>query len=95
MICSGLSSSTRNIVTWSPLIKTYREYKNILNNIESAKELLTTEKDEEMREMARMELDELQELTELEEKIRVLLLPADPEDEKNAIVEIRAGTGGR
>jgi peptide chain release factor 1 len=78
-----------------PLIQTYREYKNIINNISSSKELLVTEKDEEMREMARMEIEELQEqIGPLEEKIRVQLLPADPEDEKNAIVEIRAGTGG-
>jgi peptide chain release factor 1 len=78
-----------------PLMKVCAEYKNIISNIESARELLSIEKDEEFREMARMELDELREKTEpLEEKIRVLLLPADPEDEKNAIIEIRAGTGG-
>ena len=78
-----------------PLISSYNEYRNILSNIKSAKELLATEKDEEMREMAREELEELQEREEvLEEKIKLLLLPEDPEDEKNAIVEIRAGTGG-
>jgi peptide chain release factor 1 len=78
-----------------PLMEIYREYKNIVSNIDSARTLLTTEKDEELREMARVELDELREKTEpLEEKIRLLLLPSDPEDEKNAIVEIRAGTGG-
>jgi peptide chain release factor 1 len=78
-----------------PLIRTYGEYKNIVNNINSSKELLATEKDEELREMAREEIEQLQEqIGPLEEKIRVQLLPADPEDEKNAIVEIRAGTGG-
>ncbi len=78
-----------------PLVKTYKVYRNILNNIDSAKEMLNNEKDEEMVEMARMELMELQEqLDPLEERIRFLLLPADPEDDKNAIVEIRAGTGG-
>jgi peptide chain release factor 1 len=78
-----------------PLIRVYGEYKNIISNINSARELLASEKDEELREMARVELDELREKTgPLEEKIRVLLLPSDPEDEKNAIVEIRAGTGG-
>lgn len=78
-----------------PLVNTYKEYRNILNNIESSRELLTNEKDEEMIEMARMEIGELQEqLDPMEEKIRLLLLPKDPEDEKNAIVEIRAGTGG-
>ena len=78
-----------------PLINTYKEYKNILSNIASAKKILETERDEEMRDMARMELDELEALIEpIKEKVRLLLLPADPEDDKNAIVEIRAGTGG-
>ena len=78
-----------------PLIAVYNDYKNIISNIDSAKEIISTEKDEELRQMAREELDELEEKIEpLEEKIRLLLLPSDPEDEKNAIVEIRAGTGG-
>jgi peptide chain release factor 1 len=78
-----------------PVVKTCREYKNIISNLDSAREILATEKDEELRDMARMELDELKEKKEvLGEKLRVQLLPADPEDEKNAIVEIRAGTGG-
>jgi peptide chain release factor 1 len=78
-----------------PLVEAYNEYKNILSNITSAKEILATEKDEEMREMAKMELEELEAKVEpLEENIKVLLLPKDPEDDKNAILEIRAGTGG-
>ena len=78
-----------------PIINAYNEYRNILSNINSAKEILTTEKDEEMREMAKMELDELEARIEpLEAEIKLLLLPADPEDEKNAVVEVRAGTGG-
>ena len=78
-----------------PLIDAFRKYKNILSNIQSAREILNAEKDEEMREMAKAELDELTEkIDPLEEEIRVLLLPADPEDNKNAIMEIRAGTGG-
>jgi peptide chain release factor 1 len=78
-----------------PLIDAFRKYKNILSNIQSAREILSAEKDEEMREMAKAELDELNEKIEpIEEEIRVLLLPADPEDNKNAIMEIRAGTGG-
>jgi peptide chain release factor 1 len=78
-----------------PIIQAYNEYQNILSNITSAKEILSTEKDEEMREMAKMELDELNERIEpLEDQIKFLLLPADPEDEKNAVVEIRGGTGG-
>ncbi|MEA3451399.1 MAG: PCRF domain-containing protein, partial [Bacteroidota bacterium] len=78
-----------------PIINAYKEYKNILSNIDTSKEILADEKDDEMRQMAKMELDELnQKGAELEEEIKVLLLPKDPEDDKNAIVEIRAGTGG-
>ena len=75
-----------------PIIEAYIEYKNILSNIENAKELL---KDDEMKEMAKMELDELTpKQEELEEEIKVLLIPKDPADSKNAVVEIRAGAGG-
>lgn len=73
----------------------YKEYKNVLDNIDSTKELLKTEKDDEFREMAKLELNELIDKKDiLEEDIRVMLIPADPTDGKNAIVEIRAGTGG-
>lgn len=75
-----------------PIIEAYQEYKNILSNIENAKEML---KDDEMKEMAKMELDELMpKQEELEEEIKVLLIPKDPADSKNAVVEIRAGAGG-
>jgi len=78
-----------------PIIATYEEYKNVLSNYESAKNILSTEKDEELKELAKNELDELEtKIPELEEKIKLLLLPADPEDSKSAIMEIRAGTGG-
>ena len=78
-----------------PVIEAYNSYRNLLSNIESARELLQVEKDEEMREMAKAELDLYhQQLKPLEEEIKLLLLPEDPEDNKNAIVEIRAGTGG-
>ncbi len=78
-----------------PVIETYEEFKNVLSNIDSAKEIIAAEKDEEMRDMAKMELDELTSQVEpLEEKIKLLLIPADPEDGKNAILEIRAGSGG-
>lgn len=78
-----------------PIVESYTEYRNILSNIESAKDMLANEKDEELKEMAKMELDELTEKVEpLEDQIKVLLLPRDPEDEKNAVLEIRAGTGG-
>jgi len=78
-----------------PLIFAFKKYKNIIDNIKSSKELLSNESDAEMRQMAKDEIDSLiQERDVLEDEIKVLLLPKDPEDEKNAIVEIRAGTGG-
>lgn len=78
-----------------PVIDAYKEYKLVVDNIASAKEILSKEKDDEFREMAKAELDELTQRKEsLEEEIRIMLIPADPQDGKNAIVEIRAGTGG-
>src|SRR5690554_3366185 len=77
------------------LDKVYQEYKNVLENIASSRELLAEEKDPEMREMAKMELDELEnKRPEMEEEIKFLLIPKDPEDDKNVIIELRAGTGG-
>ncbi len=73
----------------------YKNYKNILDNLKSAKELLEVETDSEMRELAKAEIDELEQKKPLvEEEIKVLLIPKDPEDDKNAILELRAGTGG-
>ncbi len=73
----------------------YLTYRDVVNNIQSTKQILDHEKDEEMREMAKEELHLLQiRKTEMDEEIRILLLPADPEDDKNAVIEIRAGTGG-
>lgn len=70
-------------------------YKGALDSIALAKEILETEDDEEMREMALMEMDELEpKIPQMEEEIKILMLPADPEDAKNAVMEIRAGTGG-
>ena len=78
-----------------PVIEAYKAFKNLVSNIDSAKEILSEEKDEELREMAKEELDLYhQQIGPLEEDIKLLLLPKDPEDDKNAIVEIRAGTGG-
>ena len=78
-----------------PVVKAYKEFKNLLESIENTKEMLKTEKDPEFREMAREELTGLQEREEaLEEEIRLLLIPQDPQDSKNAVMEIRAGTGG-
>ena len=78
-----------------PVVGAYERYKLTLSNITSTKELLANEKDEEMREMAKIELDELMSrITEMEEEIKMLIIPADPQDDKNAVMEIRAGTGG-
>jgi len=78
-----------------PIIEAYENYKLTLENISSTKELLASEKDDEMREMAKAELDELSsKLPDMEEEIKLLLIPADPEDDKDAVMEIRAGTGG-
>jgi peptide chain release factor 1 len=71
------------------------EYKNILSNLDAAKEILNNEKEEEMRDLAKGEIDELSgKVGPLEEQIKLLLLPADPGDKKSAMMEIRAGTGG-
>ena len=78
-----------------PIVNAYHKYKNILDNIDSAKEILKNEKDDEFRDLAKEELLELTRQRErLEEEIRIMLIPTDPQDGKNAIVEIRAGTGG-
>jgi len=77
------------------LDEVYKSYKNLLDNLKSSKELLEVETDPEMRDMAKMEIDELeQKRPEMEEEIKMMLIPKDPEDDKNAILELRAGTGG-
>jgi len=78
-----------------PFIEVYDEYRNVLSNLDEARQMLQNEKDEEFREMAREEVETLsQKVVPLEEQIKLLLLPSDPEDDKNAVMEIRAGTGG-
>lgn len=78
-----------------PIVGAYDRYRILLSNLESAKAILASEKDEEMREMAKAEVDELEEeQPKIEEEIKFLLIPKDPQDSKNAILEIRAGTGG-
>ena len=71
------------------------EYQTLVNNIEEAKEIISDGSDAEMTEMAKMEIDEANtRIPELEDEIKFLLIPKDPEDSKNAVVELRAGTGG-
>lgn len=77
------------------IVKVYDEYSKILNDISGNKDLIETSDDKELIEMARTELDELEVQKEkLEDEIKIILLPKDPNDDKNAIIEIRAGTGG-
>ena len=77
------------------VVNTYKEYKDVLNNIVSTKDVIQTEEDQEFKEMAKLELEDfLQKKIELDEKIKWLLIPKDPDDNKDVIMEIRAGTGG-
>lgn len=77
------------------IVEKFREMKKISRDIDGAKELIRESDDEEMRELAAAELPELEEsLTRVEEEMKILLLPKDPNDEKNVILEVRAGTGG-
>ncbi len=78
-----------------PVVEAYKEYKNVVENEASTREILTNEKDEDFREMAKEELNDLlSRKAILEEEIKLLMIPKDPEDAKNAVMEIRAGTGG-
>ncbi len=78
-----------------PVVQAYDTYSTILGNIADSRQIIQHEKDAELKEMAREQLDQLEvEKENLEKEIRILLLPKDPEDEKDAILEIRAGTGG-
>lgn len=78
-----------------PIIMKYREYKAVLDSIAESKEILQEESDEELRELAKMELSDMESKVEpLEEELKILLVPKDPNDEKNVIVEIRGGAGG-
>ncbi len=78
-----------------PIVIAAKEYENVIENISSSTDLLASEKDPDFVEMARMELEELEaRKLEIEEELRVLMLPKDPEDDKNVVLEIRAGTGG-
>lgn len=78
-----------------PVIKASEEYRTLIANLKEAKEIFANEKDNDFRDMAREEINTIEpRLEELEEEIKILLIPKDPQDEKNAILEIRGGTGG-
>ena len=79
----------------SPIVEKYKEYKAAKQTIEDSLSMLDEESDEEMRELAKEELNEAKAAQEtLEQELKILLLPKDPNDDKNVIVEIRAGAGG-
>jgi len=86
---------TKERANLEDIVVAYKEYKQVKSDVEEAKEILKNEKDEDMREMAKEELsDKESEIPVWEERLKLLLLPKDPIDDKNVIVEIRAGAGG-
>ena len=79
----------------APIVEAYKEYKQAKQSVEDSLEILEEESDEELRELAKMELSEAKKkIEELEQTIKILLLPKDPNDDKNIVLEIRAGAGG-
>lgn len=86
---------TKEYKSLENLLNTTNKYKRLLGDVEDAKLIIATESDEDMRAMAREELDAaLNEIPKIEEEIKLLLIPEDPEDSKNVVLEIRGGTGG-
>ena len=86
---------TKEYKELEPIIETSERYRTAVANLAEAKDTFANDKDEEMREMAREMIAELEpQIAQLEEQIKLLLIPKDPQDSKNAIVEIRGGTGG-
>lgn len=78
-----------------PIVKSYEEYKKAKADLKDSKEIVENETDEEMRDLAKIDVNELEgRIEELEAELKILLLPKDPNDEKNVILEVRAGTGG-
>ncbi|MBR5133685.1 MAG: PCRF domain-containing protein, partial [Alistipes sp.] len=86
---------TKEYKELEPIIETSERFRTAVANLAEAKDVLANEKDEEFREIAREEISTLEPAIEkMEEEIKLLLIPKDPQDDKNAIVEIRGGTGG-
>ena len=86
---------TKEYKELSDLMNARKEYIAAIDGVKEAKEIISHESDPEMKEMAREELEACEKrIPELEEEIKVLLIPKDPQDDRNAIMEIRAGTGG-
>ena len=89
------NETMKEIKSIEPIVLKYREYKQAQQTIEDSLEILKSENDDELRELAQLEMDEAKEtLPKIEEELKILLLPKDPNDDRNVIVEIRGGTGG-
>ena len=85
----------RELKNLTPIVETFREYKKAYEDGEAAKQMLSEHPDKELKEMLEMEIEECKEKVQtLNEQLKILLLPKDPNDDKNVIIEIRAGAGG-
>ena len=90
-----LAEVSRKIAEIEPVAEAFREYRRLLAEQEGARELLESERDPELREMAEQELESLEaSVAEKEQELKLLLLPSDPNDRRNVVLEVRAGTGG-
>lgn len=88
-------SLMKELADLEKIVSVYREYKKKVSSLKASKELLTAEQDQEMKELIREEVKELEiDIPQLEESLKILLIPKDPNDDKNIILEIRAGAGG-
>ena len=89
------ASLMKELKNLTPLVETYREYKKAVSDGEAAKEMLAEKPDKDLKELLELEIEECKEKVEvLSEQLKILLLPKDPNDDKNVIIEIRAGAGG-
>ena len=92
---SKYASLMKELKNLTPLVETYREYKKVVSDGEAAKEMLAEKPDKDLKELLELEIEECKEkVEELNEQLKILLLPKDPNDDKNVIIEIRAGAGG-
>lgn len=92
---SKYASLMKELKNLTPLVETYREYKKTVSDGEAAKEMLAEKPDKDLKELLELEIEECKEKVEkLNEQLKILLLPKDPNDDKNVIIEIRAGAGG-
>ena len=92
---SKYASLMKELKNLTPLVETYREYKKTVSDGEAAKEMLAEKPEKELKELLELEIEECKiKVEELNEKLKILLLPKDPNDDKNVIIEIRSGAGG-